>query len=236
MKLQQHVSESVKKYVNEQQLSVLRTTLEDLHRKGFTGLPSFESLQDRTSMTPGSVWNGEGIVRGNTQTEESFQEQRTVTEFARMKLDKYVNANQCAVRNTIISGGPGCGKTTCMEVIAIMAISRGLIVTMTALMSVRAKQLGGRHLSHLLCIPVKEYATPQRLAELAIMKLFRMPKLMAFLRQVDVMGLDEFGLVSDKEFSIADTVFRRVRENNIFMGGVHTNATIDHLQLHAIEN
>jgi hypothetical protein len=32
-KLQQHVLESVKKYVNEQQLSVLQTTLEDLHRK-----------------------------------------------------------------------------------------------------------------------------------------------------------------------------------------------------------
>lgn len=199
-KLQQHVSEGVKKYVDEQQLSVVRTTLEDLRRKGFTGLPSLvESSQHRASMTLDSVWNGEGIVRGSTQTEESFQEQQTVTDLARMKLDKYVDANQRAVRNTIVCGGPGNGKTTCCtEVVAIMAVSRGLIVTMTALMSVRAKQLGGRHISHLLCIPLHEYATPQRLAELAVMKLFRMPKLMAFLRQLDVMSVDELSLVSDK--------------------------------------
>jgi predicted GIY-YIG superfamily endonuclease len=182
------------------------------------------------------VWNGEGIVRGSTQTEESFEEQRMVTDFARTKLDKYVDAHQRAVRNTIICGGPGNGKTTCTQVIAIMALSRGLIVTMTALMSIRAKQLGGRHISHLLCIPVHEYATPQRLAELAVMKLFRMPKLIAFLRQLDIMDIDELSLVSDKDMSIMDTIFRRVRDNNLFMGGVLTFATMDHLQPHAIQN
>jgi hypothetical protein len=106
----------------------------------------------------------------------------------------------------------------------------------TALMSVRAKQLGGMHISHFLCIPVREYASPQRLAELAIMRLFRMPKRMAYLQQIDMLVLDKLGLVSARLLCAIDIILRRVCDSSLFMGGVLVFATLDHLQLHAIED
>jgi hypothetical protein len=117
-----------------------------------------------------------------------------------------------------------------------MAVSRALLVTISAVMSVRAKQLGGRHLSFLFCIPVNEYATPQRLAEIALIRLYRMPKLLALLRQTDVLFIDELGLVSARLLSVLDIILRRIRNSSLFMGGVHVISTLDHLQLHAIED
>jgi DNA replication protein DnaC/predicted GIY-YIG superfamily endonuclease len=235
-KLQQDTSNEVKKYIQEQHRIVLRTTLEDLHCKGITTLPSFESLEDRSEITPESEWNGDQIPRGTSQTEKSFDEQNRVRRLAQLKLDEYTQPNGRTVRNPIVTGGPGVGKTTCTEIILLMAMSRALVSMVTALMSVRAKQLGGRHLSYMLCIPVKEYATPQRLAELALMRLFRMPKLLALLRQIDVLLIDEFGLMSARMLLVIDIIFRRVRDCSAFMGGILVISTLDHLQIHAIED
>jgi adenylate kinase len=111
------------------------------------------------------------------------------------------------VQNLIVTGGPGTGKTTSGQITVVMAISRGLVMGIMAIMSVQAKQLGGVHVSSLFCIPVNEYASPQRLAEMALMKLFRRPKLMAYLRQMDVLYFDELGLLSDKIMSMLDIIF-----------------------------
>ena len=62
-------------------------------------------------------------------------------------------------------------------------------------------------MSSLFCIPVNEYACPQHLVEMALMKLFQMPKLMAYLRQIDVLYFDELGLLSDKIMSTLDIIF-----------------------------
>ena len=127
---------------------------------------------------------------------------------ARSKLDQYVRADKKCTRNLIVTGSPGTGKTTSGQITIAMALSRGLIVCITAIMSVQAKQLGGIHVSSLFCIPVNEYACPQRLAEMALMKLFRMPKLMAYLRQIDVLYFDELGLLSEKTMSTLDIMFQ----------------------------
>jgi hypothetical protein len=70
---------------------------------------------------------------------------------------------------------------------------------------------------------------------MALMKLFRMPKLMAYLRQIDVLYADELGLFSDKIVSTLDIIFRRIRDSSLFMGGVHWIASLDHLQMQAID-
>jgi len=193
-----------------------------------------ELLPDQCTVQQDVVWNGDDICQGSTQSELSFEEQKQVLKLARSKLDQYIRADKKTVRNLIVTGGPGTGKTTSGQITVVMAISRGLVVGITAIMSVRAKQLGGVHVSSLFCIPVNEYASPQRLAEMALMKLFRRPKLMAYLRQMDVLYFDELGLLSDKIMSTLDIIFRRIRDSSLFMGGVHWIASLDHLQMQAI--
>jgi predicted GIY-YIG superfamily endonuclease len=102
-------------------------------------------------------------------------------------------------------------------------------------MAVRARQLAGSdYISRMFCIPVHDKASVARLAELALGKLFRMPKQMAYLRQLDILLIDEFGLVSAKLLSVMDIILRRVRDNSMFMGGVLVIATLDHMQLQSI--
>ena len=107
-----------------------------------------------------------------------------------------------------MTGSPGIGKTTSGQITIAMALSCGLIVCIMAIMSVQAKQLGGIHVSSLFCIPVNKYACPQHLAEMALMKLFWMPKLMAYLRQIDVFYFDKLGLLSEKTMSTLDIMFQ----------------------------
>ena len=97
-----------------------------------------------------------------------------------------------------------------------------------AIMLVQAKQLGGIHMSSLFCIPVNEYACPQHLVEMALMKLF-------YLRQIDILYFDELGLLSDKIMSTLDIIFQQICDSSLFMGGVLWVASLDHLQMQAID-
>ena len=79
------------------------------------------------------------------------------------------------VKNIIITGFPGGGKTFVLMYVLIYARSRGLFTVSTAMMSNREIQLGGIHWHKLLCIPVDQSnnMSVYRMAELAIMKMER---------------------------------------------------------------
>ena len=73
-----------------------------------------------------------------------------------------------------------------------------------------------------------------RRAELAIMKLLSNPTKLDFLRSVDILFFDEMGQVSALLMSILDMILRKVRHNNIFMGGVLLVFSMDHTQIQPI--
>ena len=111
-------------------------------------------------------------------------------------------------KSLVIVGGPGVGKTTLLQIFALIALSHGLSVQMTALMAERSKQLGGSHLAKVFGIPVNDKTSPTRLAALAVMGLLRSPCRFEALRRIDVLLIDELGTVSAELMSIMDMIAR----------------------------
>ena len=118
----------------------------------------------------------------------------------------------------------------------VYAISKGLTVCTTAMMCKRALQLGGIHIDQLFKLPYGSVRVDaHRRAELAIIKLLGNPKKLDFMRSVDILFFDEMGQVSSLMLSILDMILRKVRHNNIFMGGVLLIFSMDHTQIQPID-
>jgi hypothetical protein len=122
-----------------------------------------------------------------------------------------------------------------MNVALIYAMSRGLNVMITCLMAKRADFLGGIHLHRLFCIPVNESASVQRLAELAIINLYKNPERLALLQRLDVLGSDELGQIPSEVRSCCDIIMRSIRNSDQYMGGALAIDTIDEMQLKPIK-
>ena len=78
-------------------------------------------------------------------------------------------------------------------------------------------------------------APASRIAEMAIINLFRNPKKLYLLLVLDVLILDELGQISSKLLSVLDIILRTIRRNNMFMGGILLLTSMDHLQLQPID-
>ena len=83
--------------------------------------------------------------RSPSQSEESFQEQEMALNNVTLTIDNYLDAlrQNTFVKCRVITGAPGSGKSFLLNYACIYAISKGLSVGITALMSQRAVHLGG---------------------------------------------------------------------------------------------
>lgn len=199
------------------------------------GIPSKEELENATFSTPLN-WDAIASFRKyQNQTDESYQEQKLAIETSIDAIDSYRNTLcKSFVKHVGILGFPGGGKTWCMMYCLIYSISCGLKVTTAAMMCNRALQLGGIHVHKLFNLPT-ERLTPHRRAELAIIKLMKCPKRIEFLRSIDVIFFDEMGQVSSEFLATFDIILRRIRNSNIYMGGVLFIFSMDHTQIQPIE-
>jgi hypothetical protein len=100
----------------------------------------------------------------------------------------------------------------------------------------RGDFLGKIHIHSLFCIPVNECASVQRLAELALINLYKHhPEKLALTTELDVLGFNEKGQISSELNSCIDMILRIVRNANQYMGGVLILGTIDPIQLRPIK-
>ena len=134
----------------------------------------------------------------------------------------------------VIAGSPGCGKSFLMNYIALYAISQGLNVAITSMVAARATNLAGSHVHRMFRIPIKKNCSIYRLAEHTLINLMKDPVTFHILTVIDVLFFDEIGQCSAENLSSLDIVFRKIRENNIFFGGVLCIGTLDHKQLSPI--
>ena len=58
------------------------------------------------------------------------------------------------------------------------------------------------------------------MAETALQSLIQNPVALNVLKMVDVLCLDEVGQISSEMLSCLDIILRRIRNNNIFLGGL----------------
>ena len=117
----------------------------------------------------------------------------------------------------------------------LYAISQGLLVCLpTAVMARRSVFLGGWHLHKLFLLPTAKNLSPHRTAEIAITKILRNTKTLNMLVSVDILFFDEIVQLPAELLGVLDIILRRIRDNNIFLGGVVIISTIDHTQLQPV--
>jgi hypothetical protein len=211
------------------------TVMDNLDKKGINMLRYFD-IESLIRATPGRpIPFAYDMVQGDGQPELSFIEQKETFGLGKERFQKYKATTTSTTKGLIINGGPGTGKTTLMELMIVYAYCAGLFSVLTAVMSERASQLGGIHISQLMCIPVRKGVSCGRLAEMAYLDLLKAPDKLALLRQMDVLFIDEFGQVSAELLATMDMIMRRVRNSSQFMGGLLVIGTYDYLQLPPVE-
>ena len=113
----------------------------------------------------------------------------------------------------------------------LYAISSGFFALTTSMMARRSVHLGGKHIHYLFCLRIEIFLSPPRMAEIAIVKLLRMSHKLNVLRLLNILFVDEIGQVSAELLSVLDIILGRIRDSNIFMGGLLIITMMDHTQL-----
>jgi predicted GIY-YIG superfamily endonuclease len=213
--------------------TLAKTVVDNLEKKGINVAVEASTFINATAGKP-FVFNFE-MQQGEGQTQVSYEEQQQMLNLAKDRFLHYKTTSMYTTKGLIINGGPGTGKTTLMELMILHAYSAGLYCILTAVMSERASQLGGLHISQLMCIPVRKGVANGRLAEMAYLELLNSPEKFSLLRRLDVLFIDEFGQVSAELLATMDMIMRRVRNSSQFMGGILIIGTYDYLQLPPVE-
>jgi predicted GIY-YIG superfamily endonuclease len=232
--LRQETTEKVENAIKMRRETLARVCISAVGSVGaITNMPSAEEL---IACTKNNRYPHEiTLIRAERQSAESFEEQMACYSSCREAIEKYIETIPTFTKCRAITGGPGCGKTFVMIVSAVQAMALGLCVMIICLLAKRADLLGGIHVHAFFCIPVHENASVQRLAELAVISLYKNPEKLAFIQRLDVLFFDELGQVAAELISCLDLIFRMVRKSDQFFGGVLVIGTIDPVQLRPIK-
>ena len=177
------------------------------------------------------------------QSNESFDEQQQAIRYGTTAIDQYLDVfghGAYFLKSKIFEGAPGAGKSFCMMYIVAYALAKGLRLVTTALQANRALSLGGTHIHHLFAIDVFNKSNAggdnncHRMAECALMNLTKQPVKLFILQTIDILFIDEIGQVSAQLLSVLDMIMRKVKDCDIFMGGVLMICTMDHKQLEPV--
>jgi hypothetical protein len=195
--------------------------------------PTKQSLMTATVKTPIQNYAHE-LAQIPSQSDESFNECNEILQSCKTTIDNYTSL-QCVANNIIINGGPGCGKTFQMLMAGLYALTKGLTIAVTAFMSDRALQLGGRHLHNLFCLPVIKNGNARNIADKAIRSLKYNPFKVALIIALHILLIDELGNIPAEYLCALDIIFRYFRKNSTYMGGILIICTMDHKQLPPIK-
>ena len=204
------------------------------------GILTRESLSGVSRDGPIEWAPSESIVRYERQTIESYEEQKVAIALCEKQINKYRNSGRggqsTCLKNTVVYGTPGAGKSFVGGLVVLYALSQGLNVVSTALMALRAIALGGTHLHAFFKLPTSDGAamSPYKAAEIALEKIRRKTDLFHALLTIDIIFLDEASQVSSDFLATIDIILRRGRCSQIPFAGVMIIGTMDHRQLQPI--
>jgi DNA replication protein DnaC len=194
-----------------------------------TQIPSADSFANATQERP--LHNPIRMQKAPRQSTESHAEQEAAFNTVMESVLRYREASSLQAKAVCIVGPPGTGKTFVMSSLILQTMALGLWCCVAALMAERLLVLGGIYLHKLFEIPVHESATPHRMAELALLRLYKNPLALYILQTIDVLFVDELGQLPAQLMSVLDIILRRIRNSNQYMGGVLLISTMDPQQL-----
>jgi hypothetical protein len=138
------------------------------------------------------------------------------------------------LKNIVLRGYAGCGKSWMMQYCILHAYSNGLFALPTAMMANRSVFLGTKHIDWLFCLPFEKNHSAYKTAETVIAYVMQKQERLNILRTLDILFIDEIGQVPAELLSVIDIILRRVRESQVVFGGVHIVGTMDHTQLQPV--
>ena len=201
-------------------------------------VPSFEDLSSATLDNPLHWDPVPNFRRSPGQSTSSFEEQKYAVKTCVESIQKYLSVmNVEHVKNIIVTGFPGSGKTFIMMHSVIYARSKGLTVFTTAMMSHRAIQLSGIHWHKLLCIPVdrSNNMSTYRKTEISVNKMeLHHPMRIKFLKSIDVLATDEIRQSSSNFDNVCDNIIRLICGANVHKANKLVIGTHDPTQLQPV--
>ena len=226
--LQQIVEEN--EFKCNAELSLRRETLaKALHINAVSiNLPTTNQMIAATKENPFD-WQPELILADN-QSELSLTEQQGALNELKQSIDSYFG-NEIFHQHRVIIGPPGTGKTFLMIQAAIYAVVKGLYCSITSIAAERAAAFGGIHVHQNAGLSTNEQHSAAEMAAFGINKLSKQPICLAVIRKLEVLFVEEIGMISGEQYTAMDLIYQHVRENRLPFGGVLLIGTGDPRQL-----
>ena len=200
-------------------------------------LKMLEKVKENAPNLPDNFTNFTYSKVDDNQTDDSLIEKNRVLLEIFKKIDFLFDQRTNSLKNALLVGGPGTGKSYMMQTFVAYSHSKGLRSLMMAYTSERAQALGGEHFHSVLRIPVLKFGTlagPIEIVNKAVNCLYRNTEKFCIIKRTDILFFDEVGLLDTDSYSIMDRVFRKIKGIDKPFGGMLVIATGDFSQLRPI--
>ena len=154
------------------------------------------------------------------QPDASFSQQKMVLNSFVTAIDKYILALASSIPHHFVLGRPGTGKSTVSLIALCYAMSKGLNCMITTLAAEKSASMGGLHFHRLIPAPVSSSQPVMKQVESTVQKLYQDPLRLVLLKKLDVLVVEELGMLNSEQWAILDQTLRFVNDNNTPMGGV----------------
>ena len=195
--------------------------------------PNVTNLPSTTDSHRNTLWIPD-FVKLPEQTDYSFNEQLRIIENLIVDMKKYMNKDKTARLCHLIMGKPGAGKSYVSGICLLFGIINGLHCYVTSLASRRAATFNCEHIHRLFCICANKHDVAT-LVDKALKKLKNKPNYCALLLNMDVLLIEEVGLISSELLSVIDLILKNLKNNSSSFGGVFVICNGDTNQLPNID-
>ena len=171
-----------------------------------------------------------------TQTQESFEEQSKIIDWITQDLTAFItNSDTHSSKAHLIMGKPGSGKSHVCTICLLFALCNGLTCYATSLASRRASVFNCEHVHRLFCLGINPANDVATTVESALKKLEFKPERKALLMSLDVLVIEEVGLISGELMESMNLILQAIRGKTSYFGGVFIVANGDTNQLPNID-